>query len=527
MRRVLLTLLLLLVAVAAPLRAEPGLPDRPKGAATYSDTPLYDAAKYPYTAYTWDGQEWNSVSYAATYTGMNAMLLAKAWTVKLAIRTAEWAVDPSLTTGLLTQIAKPATAVGDALWSRPEAPLVAGGLVLAGGWALGLYLLGRRQRAWSLIGGAAFTLLLAAAVLPVGERIATTLGGVSDGLATALLRTIDSDQRDPLLARAGDGAWRQLVYEPWLEGELSAGGAERYRGTDGLPGGAFLAMDANGRRNACLFRPADGAGECATWSTDRLAQRLMSAVGTLLLSLLWTGGLLLLGGGILLTRLTLGALLLLAPVWLLVALWRPPLAMRLVQRLAELALGVVVKQLLLTAALALFLLLTQGLNTTLKDLSWPLPALLLALLGVGAVRYRYTWFQPLAAGPVRTLVERTWLRRDRERPARSVVTPVPSSVLAPLPASSAVAVPEPVGPEAQLEAPSLRPVPAPRPQVQRPEVIPASAPIDPRTLPLDPQGAVTGEVAAAVEAPPPVRERPATQRPQGAPVKAPPAQKPR
>lgn len=423
LRTLIVALLLLACVTAQALADEPGIPPRPEGAPAYSETtPLYDQAVYPYTAYTWDGEQWSATGYAATYTGLNLALISKAWFVKVALRLSEWATEPSLTANLFERIAEPAEAIGNRLWTLGGAPLVGGALALSGGWALLLYLWGRGSRAWGALGATALVLLLAAAILPRGELIATALGKTSDGLATAVLTAVKTDA--PLLAQAGDGAWRRLVYEPWLEGELSTAGGEHYRDAGGLPGGEFLAKTGSERRSECLF---NGAVNCPSWLIDSLPQRLLSALATGVMALCWGGALLLLSGGLLLTRLTLAALLLLAPVWLLVALWWPEGALGIVRRIGGLAVGVVVKQFLLSAGLLLFLLLSLGLDAGLSELAWPLPALLLALLGAGAVRYRYAWFRPLAARPGRPVMAPV-VREQRERRERVVVAPPPVRV---------------------------------------------------------------------------------------------------
>lgn len=97
----------------------------------------------------------------------------------------------------------------------------------------------------------------------------------------------------------------------------------------------------------------------------------------------------------------------LAPVWLMVALWWPEAGIRLVQGVILRAFGVLVAQVMLAAALAVFLLLTAALHTAFADAGWMFVSVLLTALAWLVVRYRLAWWQPLTM-----VVERFWRRPE-------------------------------------------------------------------------------------------------------------------
>ncbi len=399
----LLSLVLVLMMLMPSLALADGdqlIPDRPDGAPGYGQVvPLYDDPRYEPWSYTFEGQDWSRADYASIYFWMNQLQVAKAWTLKMAIRTVEYAVRGDLVTPLLKAPGLALDSLGGLLWSGLGAPLLVGALGLAGVWALLLYLRGRTTRAWGAAGGSLLILLLSALVATAGSQALTGSITLSRGLAVGLFEGVGTvargtDKMD-LIARSGDSAWRVFVYEPWLTGELSAEGRSVYRTADGVDGGQFLAMTVTQRHNACLYNLNQAQANCPWWGVDFLPRRMLLAGWTAASGLVVSGVTVVLAGSIILAQLTLLLFIALAPVWLLAALWWPEAGLRLVRGVAMKAFGALLAQGVLAAALAVWLSLVKAVHAGFASSGWMLESVLLTGLALLVFRYRYAVWEPL------------------------------------------------------------------------------------------------------------------------------------
>jgi len=429
--RLLLVLVLLLPATAYAAD-DPLVPGRPQEAPAYGSTPpLYDDPRFEPWDYTFEGQDWNRSDYTTIYFWMNQLQVGKAWALKMGIRTVEYAVRGDLVTPLINGAQLPLNRLADRLWNNANAPLVAGAMALAGIWALLLYLRGRTSRAWGALGGTVLILLLFALVSQGGTSALTGSVKLSRSLAVELFQNVEQATRGTkeadLIVRSGDAAWRALVHEPWVTGELSEQGRSTYRTPDGLDGGNFLAMSVPLRHSACLYNVGLGEQYCPWWGVDYIPRRMMLVGWTTVSGLAVAGVMTLLAGSIILSQLTLLFFLALAPVWLLAALWWPEGGMRLVRGVVMKTFSALVAQAMLAAVLAVWLSLISLVHDKLAATGWMLESVLLAGLAVLAFRYRFAWLTPIAAISERLVpqaatraAERTE-RARRERGDQSVI----------------------------------------------------------------------------------------------------------
>lgn len=251
------------------------------------------------------------------------------------------------------------------------------------------------------MGGSVLILLLSALVVAGGTRALTSMITLSRGLAVELFQSVGAatrgaDQMD-LIARSGDSAWRALVYEPWLTGELSVQGRSTYRSSDGLEGGQLLAMNVTQRHNACLYNQSQGQLNCPWWGVDYLPRRMALAGWTATAGFLVSGVMITLAGSVILAQLTLLLFLALAPVWLMAALWWPEGGMQLVRGVAMKAFGALLAQGMLAAVLAVWLALMKSVHASFASAGWMFESVLMTGLAILAFRYRYAVWQPLTA----------------------------------------------------------------------------------------------------------------------------------
>lgn len=472
-------LLMLLGALGGVARADELMLDRPDEADAYEAEPLYDDARFEPWAYTFEGQQSNSAGYIPLYFWMNQILVAKAWMLKMALRVTEYALLGDFFEPFSDRSEELLGEWGYQLWEVAETPLVMGALALAGLWALWLYLRGRTGRVWGIVGSTVLVVMLTTVLLSTGVDSALTGVGLARGLAVQVYGWADdlvysSASGQGLLQQSGDAAWRALVYEPWLTGELSPAGRTFYRSSDGLDGGAFLARTITQRHNECLFNTSQGNLYCPWWAVEFLPRRMLLAIWTLLTTLFYAGALVALGGGIILAQLTLLLFIALSPVWLLLALWWPEGGIRLVGRWVVRALGALAGQALLAATLAALMMLTLGVESLFASTGWMIQSVLLAALAALAFRYRYGWLAPavalssyrerLAAGGASS--ERPWLpgrRSPAVRPGRGEEAASGRTEQPPAYGSLLMAPPagEPLTANAAMERTDLRAVAAP------------------------------------------------------------------
>jgi hypothetical protein len=391
---------LFLLTPARTLAADPLIPGRPAGTATYGSTPpLYEDERYSPYSYTFEGlTQFRGGSPQPIYFWMNELLVAKAWLLKLALRTVEYALVQDFLTPQLNRAAQAAGALGGLLW-QGSAPLVVGALSLTGLWAVWLYLRGRASRLWGALGGSLLILLLTAALLSAGKDGAAVAGAASRDLARQAYGTIDALGRNQqgwgLTAGAGDALWRTLVYQPWVDGEFgSDAGAQLY---GQINAASFLTKSAVDRHLICDDQIRMTA-YCPWWSDEYLPQRMLMAGWTFLAGAVVSGALIALGGGMILAQVALLLLLALAPVWLLIALWWPAQGVRLLSAVWLRALGALLVQVVLAVTLGVLLLLALGVAAAFTG-SWMLASLVLTGLAGLAFRYRTAWLEPLARAP--------------------------------------------------------------------------------------------------------------------------------
>jgi hypothetical protein len=408
-RAVGLLLLLLLVIPLAVAKADPLVPTRSTAAPSYGQhPPLYDDPRYEPWAYTFEGQQSGSVGYITIYFWMNQMQVTKAWMLKSALRISEYAVNDSLIAPLLTKAGGTLDGLGDLLWSADGAPLVVGALAVVGMWGLFLHLSGRVRRVWGLLGGSVLIILVAAVVLTSGQNAANTGGELARAMTVQVVGAVDrvAPGDGTLTMRSGDAAWRALVYEPWLTGELSEQGQSQFRSTDGVDGGDFLGKTITQRNNSCLYNFSHGAALCPWWEIDFLTRRMLLTTWTFMATLVYAGVITALSAGIILAQVTVLFFLALAPLWLLLALWWPDGGLRLLRVGVLRVGGALVSQVVLAGTLAVLMLLTEAMATIYSVGGWMFQSLLLVGLAVAAFRFRRLWTMPLT-----TVIERFRGRR--------------------------------------------------------------------------------------------------------------------
>lgn len=418
--RFLLSLLVMLVCLGPPLvrAAEPLIPDRPDGAATYSGTrPLYE--EFAHDVYTFEGVgQYSTGGPISPYFWVNALLVTKAWLLKTSLRVVEYALKVDFLGPFLDQVGSVLRLAGAEFWEG-SSPWVAGALSLTGMWALLLYMGGRVTRVWATLGGTVLTLVLTTLVLTEGPGLVQTGNTLARAVSTEIFdgmeRVAPTDANQwGLVGLGGDALWRALVYEPWLTGEFGAvAGETAYGQTNDA---SFLRKTVAQRTEICAPRSLVSPS-CPWWADEHLPRRMVLAGWTLLATVAVGGTLLALAGGIIFAQMALLLILALSPVWLLVALWWPEQGRRLLAWVGLRALGALVVQTVLTITLGLLLLLS--LSVPIAFSGWMLRSIILTVLSVAAFRYRTAWLEPLSTA-------RRWgtewsARQEREAVAQAPV----------------------------------------------------------------------------------------------------------
>lgn len=479
-RRLVLTAVLalaLLLGAALPALADGPemVPPRPPSAPPLPSTPpLYE--RYPSWNYTWDAKSVNNAP-AQSLIWVNAVQIGKAWLLKLSVRSVEYALHLDLGGQLLNSAASAMRELRSTLWEDAGSPLVTSALVLVGGYAL-LLVLSRRHawRAWSVLGGATLTLLLAFAIFTVGPDWLQTCADLSRGLGRGVITTIarpvligDKTPADTLLQTAAAQAWSTYVYEPWVLGEFGdAATARRYADSSGTPGGGLLKLMPPERMNVYMsIDPLERPSQLPWWWSEEYVLRRIGIAGASgIMAALFSGVLLALGAGVLGYQVVLTLLLATAPLWLLVSLWLPA-GLRLSRWALERALAALAYLVLLPALLGVFLALTLALGTANDALGWVTVGCLQALLATVIWRYRRLPLTALArigtwaeAPAQHETVSSTSVTRTASRSVTAVATAVPASIAAVAPGARAAA-------DAVVQAPVLVQ------QAAGPDVVPA------------------------------------------------------
>ena len=471
--RLVVPVLLMLSLLVAPAAAA-GAADVPPPLAPTSGRL---SERYPVWSYTLDGDySYQDFSGRLIGTGLNFLVLARAWLVYAALRGVEYAAQVELAEPLTTAATAVQHRLESALWAAGDHAWVTAALVVAGAMALLTALVGRRTRAYRILFGAGGTLLIALwllAALPALLMPAQTLvrSTVRVGLepVVALLPGDPGPGPGPrLLAGPGEMLWRVLVYDPWIWAEF--GGpkyAANYPDSDGLPGGRVLAMLPSARQNFYEQQPGQRRGTYfAWWTGDYTVRRLVLAVVLLLVAAASVGLLLLLAGEILLYQLFLSLWVAMAPIWLLAALWWPGGGLGLLRRWLLRGAGALLLQVVLSLALGVALVLAFWLDQAFAAAGWLVVGLLQAVLVRAVYHYRRQWLRLLAGRPV------------------AAVQPYP--LLAPAPAAAAEG----------SERPNV-PAPARRPPA-------TAAPVAFQLLPATTAGSARGLVVRAETDDPPI-----------------------
>jgi hypothetical protein len=484
-------LLFLLVLPAAPVRASDDfLPDSPEAMADWTQPPLYD--RYSVWNYTYGGVKTFPETIGRLYYLINLMQVGKAWVVKLGIRTVEYALYFDAVSPVIGAVGRSMSAISNLTAGSPAGWLVRAGLALAGAVALWHWTVGgRRNKAFQVLAGTAVLLVgtyiivaKAPAFLIASSGAARGLGGeiVSGVAAVAAPAAGQGAPSERLVRAAGEGVWEALVFDPWVEGEFSAGAAAKAAYLDGnIQGGRWLKMTPTERENWYLSR-MDFATRLADFHQyeerlvqDYLPRRFFLALVSLLLGLVWTLAMLLLAGGVLYYQFVLLGMLALAPLWAVLGLWHPS-GLRVARGALVKAAGALISQVVLLAVLALALGLTGPLLSLGAPLGWLTQGLLVTLCVAALCRYRFAWLrwgrESGSPGLVREIA--TWRERFRSRrtvaagaTGREVVQDAALVVSQVLPQFREVAAAAAGGPSLRVEdqEPGGRERPAPAPGV--------------------------------------------------------------
>lgn len=403
--RLLVILTVLLLFVCAEGGEAAGLtPDPPPGGSPYRSAPIFDMVDP--SAYTLDANtHFSDPATKGIELSMNQVLVLKAWFVRLVIRLMEYAfvLDP------FEALFQRADLVGQNLferfWLTDGGPLLAGALAVAGLWGLIASLRHQVSRGMRVLGGTALVLLLSLLLLTEGR---TTLRFLQESARMASVQTLGSmasiagsPHGGDLIEKGGTAAWRALVYDPWVAYEFTDLTAAKRYGTEEFPGNRLLAWSSSRRKNEYRVAYGDDASRAAVfgpWSEDGLIGRAAMAWATLSLALAYGIPMILLAGSVLLYQLVLCLSVGFLPLSLLLALWMPGRGLTFLRRTCGLLLSALVLQVVLTAALSLVLLLQVGLGSGLVLNGWQGQAILLALVALAGLRYRFGLLDLVGAG---------------------------------------------------------------------------------------------------------------------------------
>ncbi|HLN61483.1 MAG TPA: hypothetical protein VK464_07975, partial [Symbiobacteriaceae bacterium] len=323
-------LFLVLLLPAAVAVADDGLPPTPLNLDP-AKAPIYE--KYSLWSYTVD----TPVSDGALRQLMhllNGLNLTRAWVVKLAIRTAEYALTWRLPATFANLGAKVTEALRVLLWEGSLTPLVTAAVAVSGLVLLLLWVRGRGRTAWEHALRLFAVLVLGAMVTGAAGPALRTLSALTGEVSTALLTeparvmapatagTQPEQVRRWAVTAAGDAVWRSFVLSPWAVQEFgSLETAKRYS-KDGIPGAAVLEM-APARRLDWYWTQTATVRErdLAWWSEEAMPRRLTLAGVSTLGALVCAAALFLLAGTVVVQQLLFVLLVMLAPLVFLVALW--------------------------------------------------------------------------------------------------------------------------------------------------------------------------------------------------------------
>lgn len=405
---VLAVCLIALLLPAAQALADSGgefLPPPPKQVPTWSQAPLYD--RYPVWHYTYGAQLQGADTIHRLFYLANVLQVGKAWLLKLAIRTVEYAVHVDLAGSLVERGSVAMRSLVGALWQADGGALVVAGLLLAAAAAFWRGLAaGRRLAGLRVLAGAAVIVVGSYALFEVAPQTLTESAGIARGLGGQVLTATGSlaaptgtggTPRDRLLRAAGEEAWRVMVLEPWIDGEFSGGAEQKPEHKDGdVPGGKWLKETPTDRTVRYRSYLLSGADDFAQWDDytvlDSLPRRVLVSVMSGLVTLVYAAALLGLAGGVLYYQVLLVMILALAPLWLLGALWHPS-GLTMARGAVVRAIGALVTQVVLIAVLGVALMLVLGAAHLAGSIGWMAQAALMALVAATLFRYRLRWLR--------------------------------------------------------------------------------------------------------------------------------------
>lgn len=422
-------LILTAIFLGAPVRASDGQlpPTQPftQGKALYDKVPLWQFTVDQATA---------SPDSREAILHVNNLLVAKAWLLHTAIRTAEYAVSSTL---LETVFSPAAGALRGISLSFQESPWLTAGLALTGLTALLLWLsAGRRTRAYRsllaavvILGLNAWLVSYAEAILKTGVTLPAEIAAVGMQPVARMSGILIPERPGPadltpsqaLVRAAGEGLWKRHVIDPWVFLEFGTEAyANRYT-LDQIAGGQLLVLPPSQRLDRYYQHSFEDRRDIFRWwNEDYLVRRTVVAGGSLLLTAVTAVPLLLLAGSILLYQLLFIVGVTLAPFGLTLALIWPGAAERIARRIWLRALGAVVMPVVLGLVLSVLLLLVTLVAQMGGTWGWTLTGLFHALAGVAAWRYRNDWLRLLS--PRRHTDSR---QEARKWPRETLVVPAP------------------------------------------------------------------------------------------------------
>lgn len=398
---------------------------------------------------------------------INVLLVAKAWILHTAIRTTEYAVSSPLLESALS----PAwTAAGELTAVFQSPPWLTTGLALSGVLALVLGAFRRRRsRAYQVLLMSFGVVILNVLVVHQGEALVRggltlppsitrvgmhSLASTVEILSSHNKRPEGIGQAEWLVRISGENLWQKHIIDPWVQLEFgSKQTAERFT-QNGIPGGRFLSQPSSGRLELYYqSSPEQRKNWFQYWGDEYLVQRTVTAGGSFLLTSLTAVPLFLISSGILLYQALLLVSMILAPLFLVMALWFPLGAEWMLRRLWSRVLGAVLMPLILGFALAVMFLLVNVTTTVGQDLGWTFTGLSHGVIAFATWRYRKGWLQWLKwpssspSAPPELVPGRfvATVYADERSYRLPEPTPITDSRLSPLPAISSRS-PSPVPP---------------------------------------------------------------------------------
>lgn len=383
--------------------------------------PLYE--RFPISHYTLNGD------YGVTHPGyaiangfLSGLFMFSAYLAKWVIRGLQFAFTLSIFKPLSPVVDQVIASLRDSIWL----PFLTTAILIVAGWAVWTGMIRRRySEVWGTV---ATSLLLIVAAVWVFEHMGTTLTKMNDYSSIVSGRVLtagsswdSSTQVQPgdslevalnkTITAAGNSMWKNFVVYPWAVanfGSIETASKPAYA-LDGIPGGKFLAVDANGRTD--LYRD-NGNGwmssnpDFAMWQpdSDALGSRFVIVLMTLIATLVYAILMLLVAGAVLFFQMLALFWAFWAPVVFLLGLvpgWGPRIVEKWAMRLA----GALAMKIGLAFLFAVIMVIASGIYAVANQIAggWVMGMVLQVLLLVGLWFYRNKLtdlFSSLGAGAV-------------------------------------------------------------------------------------------------------------------------------